>query len=248
MAAVIHNSNKSTNPCGSILIRRSDVDENISWCQWAEVDHSERWTYFPFNDATNQALKSQTFQLSILTNTGYTTKGKGAEKTCAHKYSALLLWKKSKHSHVKKNCMKPTAFTIKSLIANFQNSLTNHKQKIPLKNPLECDSGTDTPDNTIQFDQNYKDSFQRSHSYQECYEKRRTYPRLMLLADFSKAFDTINFKTVLKKLHRLIFSHDFSYWITSYLTNRFQYVQIDDKKSILTPVCFGVPQGSILNP
>ena len=71
---------------------------------------------------------------------------------------------------------------------------------------------------------------------------------LMLLADFSKAFDTINFKTVLKKLHRLNFSHGFLYWITSYLTNRFQYVQIDDKKSNLTPVCFGVPQGSILGP
>ena len=56
---------------------------------------------------------------------------------------------------------------------------------------------------------------------------------LMLLADFSKAFDTINFKTVLKKLHRLNFSHGFLYWITSYLTNRFQYVQIDDKKSNL---------------
>jgi hypothetical protein len=71
---------------------------------------------------------------------------------------------------------------------------------------------------------------------------------LMLLADFSKAFDTINFKTVLKKLHRLNFSHGFLYWITSYLTNRLQYVQIDDKKSNLTPVCFGVPQGSILGP
>ena len=34
----------------------------------------------------------------------------------------------------------------------------------------------------------------------------------------------------------------------SYLTNRLQYVQIDDKKSDLTPVCFGVPQGSILGP
>ena len=31
---------------------------------------------------------------------------------------------------------------------------------------------------------------------------------LMLLADFSKAFDTLNFKTVLKKLHLLNFSHD----------------------------------------
>jgi hypothetical protein len=34
---------------------------------------------------------------------------------------------------------------------------------------------------------------------------------LMLLADFSKAFDTLNFKTVLCKLHKLGFSDNFLY-------------------------------------
>jgi hypothetical protein len=100
VAAVVRNINKSTNPCGSISIWRFDVDENISWC-WAEIDHSERWAYFSLNDAANHALKSQTFKLSMLTNTGHTTKVKGVEKTFAHEHSALLLWKKSKDSHVK---------------------------------------------------------------------------------------------------------------------------------------------------
>ena len=34
----------------------------------------------------------------------------------------------------------------------------------------------------------------------------------------------------------------------SYLTNRHQYVQIDDQTSPKSPVHFGVPQGSILVP
>ena len=34
----------------------------------------------------------------------------------------------------------------------------------------------------------------------------------------------------------------------SYLTNRHQYVQIDDQTSSKSPVLFGVPQGSILSP
>ena len=36
--------------------------------------------------------------------------------------------------------------------------------------------------------------------------------------------------------------------ICSYLIERYQYVQIEDKKSSLLPMFFGVPQGSILGP
>ena len=45
---------------------------------------------------------------------------------------------------------------------------------------------------------------------------------LMLFADFSKTFDTLNFNKVLKKLHLLNFPHDYLYWLTNYLTNRRQ--------------------------
>ena len=34
--------------------------------------------------------------------------------------------------------------------------------------------------------------------------------------------------------------------ICSYLIERYQYVQIEDKRSTLLPMFFGVPQGSIL--
>ncbi len=71
---------------------------------------------------------------------------------------------------------------------------------------------------------------------------------LMVLADFSKAFDTIKYKTVLTKLSQLGFSNDYLKWTVNYFTERQHFVQIDDKTSGLCPVNFGVPQGSILGP
>ena len=71
---------------------------------------------------------------------------------------------------------------------------------------------------------------------------------MAVLADFSKAFDTVAFETVLKKLHVLGFSKSFLIWIVSYLTGRRQFVQVDDKASSLVDVTFGVPQGSVLGP
>ena len=68
---------------------------------------------------------------------------------------------------------------------------------------------------------------------------------LMVLADISKAFDTIRYKTVIKKLSHLGFSQDYLKWTIQYLTGRKHYVQIDDKKSELCTINFGVPQGSI---
>ncbi len=65
-------------------------------------------------------------------------------------------------------------------------------------------------------------------------------------ADFSKAFDTVAHETVLLKLHQLGFSKNSLRWITSYLTDRSQFVQIDDRTSEQVRVMFGVPKGSIL--
>ncbi|KAL9970328.1 hypothetical protein ACROYT_G022683 [Oculina patagonica] len=71
---------------------------------------------------------------------------------------------------------------------------------------------------------------------------------LAVLADFSKAFDTVAYEIVLKKLHLLGFSKSFLVWVTNYLTGRKQFVQIDDKASSTLDVRFGVPQGSVIGP
>ena len=71
---------------------------------------------------------------------------------------------------------------------------------------------------------------------------------MAILADFSKAFDTVAYKTVLKKMHKVGFSKSYLRWVTSSLTERKQFVQIDDKLSSTIEVAFGVPLGSILRP
>lgn len=71
---------------------------------------------------------------------------------------------------------------------------------------------------------------------------------MAVLADYSKAFDTVDYMVLLKKLHRLGFSKSYLLWLSSYQTGRKQFVQINDKISQEVDVSFGVPQGSILGP
>ena len=54
---------------------------------------------------------------------------------------------------------------------------------------------------------------------------------LMVLADFSKAFNTGCFKTTLKKFYKLGFSKNYLKWLLSYLSGRTQFVQIDDSSN-----------------
>ena len=71
---------------------------------------------------------------------------------------------------------------------------------------------------------------------------------LAVMADYSKAFDNLNYSTLVTKLHLFKFSYSFIDLIIDYLSDRQQYVQIDDKKSNLRKVKYGVPQGNILGP
>ena len=71
---------------------------------------------------------------------------------------------------------------------------------------------------------------------------------LSILTDYSKAFDAIDHNTLLEKLQNINFVKNAIKIICSYLIERYQYVQIEDKKSSLLPMFFGVPQGSILGP
>lgn len=66
--------------------------------------------------------------------------------------------------------------------------------------------------------------------------------------DISKAFDTVNHRLLLKKLHSIgIRGHIYS-WFESYLSGRTQFVKVDDSYSSELPINGGVPQGSILGP
>ena len=67
---------------------------------------------------------------------------------------------------------------------------------------------------------------------------------LMVMADFSKAFDTICFRTTWLKLHKLGFTKPSLKWLLSYLCARRQFVQIDDKSSSCQTIAFEIPQGS----
>ena len=69
---------------------------------------------------------------------------------------------------------------------------------------------------------------------------------LAVFTDYSKAFDTIDFSVLIKKMHTLNFSKRFLYWIFSYLTDRRHFLPIDSNISNILYTDFGVPQGSIL--
>ena len=71
---------------------------------------------------------------------------------------------------------------------------------------------------------------------------------LSIMADFSKAFDTVDFEILLNKLHKLNFSKSALMTLASYLSNRNQFVQVNDAVSEMLTVTHGVPQGSILGP
>ena len=71
---------------------------------------------------------------------------------------------------------------------------------------------------------------------------------LSLFADYSKAFDAVDYKTLLHKLHSLQLSYSSLHLMSSYLIERKQFVQNDDKRSPLAKVYYGVPQGSIFGP
>ena len=66
--------------------------------------------------------------------------------------------------------------------------------------------------------------------------------------DFSKAFDTIQISILLKKLYSYGIRGITLKLIESYLTNRQQFVKINNSRSTSKTVTCGVPQGSVLGP
>jgi len=72
---------------------------------------------------------------------------------------------------------------------------------------------------------------------------------MLTLLDLSAAFDTVDHYIFLKSLNisygvsRSVFG-----WLTSYLSNRTQFVQLNGSCSKSSVVACGVPQGSVLGP
>ena len=71
---------------------------------------------------------------------------------------------------------------------------------------------------------------------------------MVVLLDFSKAFDSIDHNKLLTKLKSLGTSSFALHWFRSYLKDQQQYVRIGSKHSTLCGLSHGVPQGSILGP
>ena len=66
--------------------------------------------------------------------------------------------------------------------------------------------------------------------------------------DFRKAFDTVNYEILLKKLYAYGIRGTVHTWFDNYLSDRFNYVSIDHATSPFLQIQCGVPQGSILGP
>ena len=70
-----------------------------------------------------------------------------------------------------------------------------------------------------------------------------------MFIDLSKAFDTVDHSILLRKLELYGITDRNYAWIKSYLSNRLQYIQIDENsRTEFCVVKCGVPQGSILGP
>lgn len=73
-------------------------------------------------------------------------------------------------------------------------------------------------------------------------------PALVIFLDLAKAFDTVCHKKLLHRLQDYGFRGNIFNLLKSYLSNRVQYVKIENEISFPKIVQYGVPQGTVLGP
>ena len=83
------------------------------------------------------------------------------------------------------------------------------------------------------------------HNIIHAYEKGEM--TIGVMADLSKAFNTIDHDILLNKLGYYGIRGIAQDWFRSYLGNRLQYVVFNDSKSYTKDLSCGVPQGSVLS-
>ena len=66
--------------------------------------------------------------------------------------------------------------------------------------------------------------------------------------DFQKAFDTVSHYILSYKLHAIGISGSLHEWLMSYLTDRCQFIKVNNCRSVTDSVRYGVPKGSLLGP
>ena len=69
-----------------------------------------------------------------------------------------------------------------------------------------------------------------------------------IFLDLAKAFDSVCHSILLQKLKRYGITKRCFNLLESYLDSRFQFVEINGKRSSVKKIDYGVPQGSILGP